>query len=271
MAHNMHYCGQQGTLCADCKHKQHRGCVMPALFTPKTTAGLLLAVGLGAATSASATVFSFDINNPPGSTSAGDVTHFSASYNDASQHLSWSSTIARQSGNLADGFWLVLSDGPNPKSHYNEYAIFYGDGNTGNLTSYVYNGVNSASSWNTPGEFIQSFAGGLTVDNSVADEVTFSFSIDVSAINAYTPTTPGTNDWDGAAFAEKIGIWYHPVVFGGSGPSYNADGSLASFPVARNGWYDTSNQMTMTVPEPAMALLMLTGLLGVISVRRRRT
>ena len=195
------------------------------------------------------------------------MTSFSAAYNDATQQLTWSSTIHEAGGNLADGFWLVLSDGPNPKNNFNEYAIFYGDSNTGNLTSYVYNGANSASSWNNPGEFIQSFA--LTTDTSVANEVTFSFSIDVSGLNAHVPATPGTNDWDGASFASQIGIWYHPVVFGAA-PTYNADDSLASFRVSKNGWYDTSDQDTV-VPVPAAAWLFASGLIGLIGVSRRRS
>jgi len=239
------------------------------LLPNRTVSALLIGLGLTVASSANATLYSFDIDHPPGSASAGDVTTFSAAYNDVTQQLSFSSTIARQDGYLADGFWLVLSDGPNPKHHFNEYSIFYGDGTTGNLTSYVYNGENSANSWHTPGEFIQSFAGGLSVDISVTDEVTYGFSIDTSFINAYVPATPGTNDWDGASFAANIGIWYHPAVFSGT-TAYNQDGSLAAFPVQRGGWYDTRNQTsTVSAPEPAVLSILAAGLLAVGFSRRK--
>lgn len=237
---------------------------MRQLNLKKSVTAIALTAGLLAATQASATTYHYDIANPPGSDGAGDVTFFSATYNDVSEQLSWSSTIQTENGFLADSFWLVISDGPNPKNHLEEYAIFYGDGNTGNLTSYVYDGQNNAGSWTNPGKFIQSFAGGLTVDTSTTNEVTFSFSIDASNINAYANTA----DWDGAAFAEKIGIWYHPAVSGFNDPTYNPDGSLASFPVAAQGWYDTSNQTT-TVPVPAAAWLLVSGLIGLLGVSRR--
>ncbi len=236
-------------------------------YSKKTFCTFVIAAGLLASTQAGATAYTFNIDNPPGSASAGDITNFSTSYQTGTEQLSFSSTIKRDNGNLAEGFWLVLSDGPNPKSHYNEYAIIYGDANTGNLSTYVYNGVNSSNSWNTPGEFIQSSVGGLNVDNSVADEVTFSFSIDASFINAYTPTTPGTNEWDGVKFNENIGIWYHPAIFS-SAPTYNNDGSLSSFSVSRGGWYDTANRQA-SVSAPAMVLLMISGLMGMVVMKRR--
>lgn len=230
---------------------------------------LAFIAGTATAPQVGATTYTYDILNPPGSDAAGNVASFSTSYDDVTQQLTWSSTIEEVGGNLANGFWLVLSDGPNPKNHVNEYAIFYGDATSGNITSYVYNGVNSSNSWFTPGEFIQSFAGGLSVDNSVAGERTMSFSLDVSGINGYVPMNGDPNDWDGAAFANKIGIWYHPALLG-TGASYNPDGSLSSFQVAKGGWYDTSNQMTTVVPVPAAVWLFGSGLIGLIGVSRRR-
>ena len=241
-------------------------------FTVKQSLiSIALAAGFAASAQVAATTYQYDINNPPGSDNAGDITSFSTSYNDTNQQLTFSSTIQQAGGHLANAFWLVLSDGPNPKSHYNEYAIIYGDADSGNLATYVYNGVNSASSWNTPGEFIESFAGGLNVDTSVSNQVTFSFSIDASNINAYTPTTPGTNDWDGVAFAESIGIWFHPAVLASSGAAYNADGSLAAFPVERGGWYDTANRQTTVVPVPTAAWLFASGLIGLVGISRRNS
>ena len=234
--------------------------------------GISLVLALGLVGSAQANVNTFDINNPRGSARAGDITNIWTSYDSTSEVLTWQSSISESNGNLADGFWLVVSDGANPKSHYNEYAIFYGDSYTGNLSAYVYNGINSSSSWNTPGEFIETFGGSFESDTSAAGEVTFNFSIDVSGINGYTPTTPGTNAWDGAQFGENIGIWFHPVVFNDT-PTYNADGSLSSFSYGPSGWYDTANQQTQVVsdvPESGTLALASIGLVGMIAGRRRR-
>jgi len=234
----------------------------------KSFKAFVIVSSLTIATQARAISYMYDTDNPPGSAAAGDVTNFLTTYKTVTEQLTFSSTIKKESGHLADGFWLVLSDGPNPKHHYNEYAIFYGDGITGNLTSYVYSGENNANSWQTPGEFIQAFASAVTVDNSVTDEVTYGFSIDVSFINAYVPVSPGINEWDGAQFGGQLGVWFHPAEFT-STPTYNNE-SLASFPVSRGGWYDTAFQQSTVVPEPAISLLLITGLIGMVGRRRRK-
>jgi len=241
----------------------------------KTAISAALMLGLGLASNAQANVYSFENTNPGGSDSAGDITNITSSYNSSTEVLNWESTISQKGDNLANGFWLVLSDGANPKSHHNEYAIFYGDSYTGNLSAYVYNGVNSSNSWNTPGELIETFGGAFESDTTVAGEVTFSFSISASNINNYVPTTDGTNDWDGAQYGESIGVWYHPVVFNDA-PEYNADGSLSSFSYGASGWYDTAYEQTeeipdvTDVPEPGALALAGLGLVGMVVGRRRR-
>ncbi len=224
------------------------------------------------------TIYSFDITNPPGSSNGGKITSLSLEYNETQEKLAFSSSIQKHNNHLANGFWLVLSDGPNPKNNVDEYAIFYGDATSGTLTSYVYDGVNSSGSWNTR-PFIESFA--LSVDNSVNDLVTFNFAIDVAGINSFY----NSPDWDGAAFNEKVGIWYHPIQFH-SNPTYNQDGSLSNFPGGHAGWYDTGYKDTVktivdipdnapnnpnAVPEPSIILLMLSGLSGLFFIRRRST
>jgi hypothetical protein len=244
----------------------------------KAFTGIIFAGCIASITQANAASYLYEVENPtPSSKKAGKISSFSTIYDDVTEQLSFKSTIQRANGNLANGFWLVLSDGPNPKTYINEYAIIYGDGNTGNLTSYVYDGTNSSNSWEWSDGFIQSFAGDLNV-TSTTNEVTFDFSIDASAINAYTPKTRVNygNDWDGVSFGENIGIWYHPTIFKRNA-AYDNNGLLTSFPVRKSGWYDIEDGKTTPilpdvtpVPAPAAAWLIFVGLIGFFGTVRRQ-
>ncbi len=231
-------------------------------------------IGMGLASSVQARTYNFEITdfyNSPGSDDAGDITQLSTSYNTDNEVLSWQSTIIKTNDTFANAFWLVLSDGPDPMINRNEYAIFYGDTYSGNLSAYVYNGLNNGQSWNTPGEFIQTFSGAFATDTVSSGDLIFSFSVDVSTINDYVPTSPGINNWNGALFGDNIGIWYHPVHL--DKPStYNNDGSLAAFPEIISGFYDTFDQKTTVtdVPEPGTLALASLGLVGTFIGRRRR-
>lgn len=247
---------------------------MNQLTLKKSFTSIIFAVGIAFATQVTASTYLYEIDNPSGSNGAGNIASFTTIYDDVNEQLSFKSTIQKANGNIANGFWLVLSDGPFPIDNKKEYAIFYGDANTGNLTASVYDGSNS---WHTPGEFIESFAGGLGIDTTTNDEVTFSFEINVSGINAFNPTIPTgyTNDWDGASFGENIGIWYQPVVFSDD-PTYE-NGKLTSFPYSISSWYDTNGLPTTeilpdvgTVPAPATAWLIFVGLIGFAGANRRR-
>ena len=243
-------------------------CLLVGRSWPWTfTVGVAL-VAILAAAPADAGRYLFSIDDPSGSARAGDIRNVSTSWNEDTNVFSWSSTIDRHNGRLADAFWLVVSDGPNPKSLHNEYAILYGDVVNNRLTAYVYNGVNSSSSWHTPGEFIEAFAGVLDVDESNdGNRRTISIAMDASTINGYTPTQPGVNDWDGLLFGERVGIWFHPLVLGNA--TYDASGGLTAFNYSGSGWYDTANRSaSYDVPAPASAFLFLA--FGALAVARRQ-
>jgi hypothetical protein len=237
----------------------------------KTLSSIALFLGMGLATSAQAMTYSYNIDNPNGSDRAGDITSLSTRYDSNTNILIWSSTINKKGKSLANGFTLVLSNGADPKSHANEYAVFYGDFKTGNLTSYVYDG-NRSSKNQWKGEFIQSFAGVINTERTSRRELSFDFSIDVASINSYIPKSgkKKVNDWDGALFDDQVGIWYHPFV--SKKIKYNNDGSIAKFKRGKTSYYDTAHKAT-EVPEPgilALTGLGMIGMIGMVGARSRR-
>ncbi|MBZ0166886.1 MAG: PEP-CTERM sorting domain-containing protein, partial [Candidatus Omnitrophica bacterium] len=233
---------------------------------------ILIAVGLTviSAQSAEATIFAYSDDNPIGHNAAGTFEEIAAQYDDQLQKFSWSASFSAGqdgnivNGNLPDGFWLVVSDGPNPKDNVDEYAILYADGINDKITSYVYDGQNNSNSYQTS-SFIKAYSNELSV--TVANGIkTFSFSLDVTDINNFL----NTPDWDGAQFADMVGIWFHPFVTGGNGPTYDDQWHLTSLPIEAQGWYDRENKYTHVVPEPATVLLFSSGLAGAAFRRRKR-
>lgn len=158
----------------------------------------------------------------------------------------------------------MLNDGPNPKAHVQENTMFYLDGLNSKLTAYTYNGVNGSGSWKDANSvYLDSWD--LNVEDN-GDERTFSFDINMAEINGRTDLGA---DWEGTAFGEKLGIWYHAV--NDLDVAYNADGSLDQFGYSSQGWYDTANRTAERVPEPsAMAGLAVAGLFAAKHLRRRQ-
>ncbi len=180
-----------------------------------------------------------------------------ASYNEATGDFSW---VVDFAGAAADGGWLVVSPGANPKNSSTELGIAYLDAASGDVWVYAYNGQNNAASYSqTP--FLAYFEDAYT---TVGDVATLAFN--ATDINAALDT--------GFAFGERIGIWYHPS----ANVSVNGDsGGLTSFSASQNGWLDTNwdgdcdnpnNGCITTVPEPgSLPLIMMGG--AILALRRR--
>ncbi len=204
------------------------------------------------------------------------IDDFALMYNPGSKQLDFSATFSKNSAS-PDGFWFVVSDGPDPKSNANEYAIFYFDASkvagTGSaiLTSYVYDGVNGPTSWQNPGNLLESSQTGTSLSATAStsgNTTTFAFSADVAKTNdaSQWPASYGLGtDWDGAQFGEKVGIWFHSFTLN-SETEYDKDGKLTKLDIKKSDYFDVSNQHT--VPEPSAMLISLLG--ASLLLRRKR-
>ncbi len=216
---------------------------------------------------AHAAYYTYSIDNPGGSTGGGDIKNISTSYSTTAKIFSWQYTI----DDFNDGFWLVVSDGPNPKqASSSEYAIFYGDLTNNILSAYQYNGANNSVSYLNPGNLLDQWIGALTTTDNLDGTETTSFSVDVKDINNEALGA----EWDGVQFGEKIGIWFHPST--GSKFTYEKN-QITDFTYKGQGWHDSRDKTTTEepldpneIPAPSALFLLGLGLLGMTYARRNK-
>ncbi len=186
-----------------------------------------------------------------------------STYDAGSQDFEW---IVDYKNKTAEGGWLVISDGPNPKNADDDLAILYFDKASQDVWAYAYNGKNNKKSYKET-EFLGFFEDAYKTVGDVA-----TLALNAAGINSKLET--------GLRFGPMIGIWFHP-----SFDSYSEGDSngLYEFYARKNGWYDTHYDggkcevvrgghggcVTTTVPEPGTLALLGAGLLG-FGLRRRR-
>ncbi len=231
----------------------------------------------------------------------GTVESINSSFDSSNNRLTFDvlfSGANNSSGPLAtNGFWLVLDNGPDPKTHTGELAIFYFDasrvfaGTAANptLTAYEYNGTSANTSWRDGngdgsidgGDLIKGAYEGASFINSAsaATQVIggqtlrrLRFDINASAIISHLPlfTTPG-QDWVGTGFDSHLGIWFHPAqIFNAAYESAGGGhrGAITSLATTYVGSLDGGNFSTFTIPAPQSAAVLGLGVL--IAARRRR-
>lgn len=227
--------------------------------------------------------------NPEGlNDSAGRFEHMQGSFNRATNTFSFYGSFSANQGVTPDGFWLVVSPGPNPKGHESELAIFYLDASAGKkeVYAYAYNGVNGNNSFKdgsaaggtqAPDKIYSSKADPsrmfdiTSVYNAQTNTKTLGFSMDASVIQNHVPkygTPQQKSDWTGAAFGENIGIWWHPV----SGLSTSTSSNyLSKFDYCEQGWFDGKDMPTNPVPEPTTMIALGAGLVASLRRRNRKT
>lgn len=199
-------------------------------------------------------IYTYETTYPGGNHDAGYIKYLKAVYNEKTDDFSFEMVICDPSSHVkTDGFTLVLSDGPNPKGIGGELGIFYFDASDENnpvVSVYGYNGTNTNTSWKdgspaggtqAPDKIASSLNGNSPFDSvevGVNDKGyhVYKFTLDATVIQQHDPLYGDGSDWDGVAFAEKMGIWLHPVA--NLNTDYDSNGYLTQWNPGKTGWYD---------------------------------
>lgn len=137
-----------------------------------------------------------------------------------------------------DGFWLVVTNGDNPKGDGSSHAILYGDVANNKITAYTYTGENNAESYKT-GKLLGTYEGAFQSGGkhpTLGYDMTM-FNLDVAELNGALGT-----EFDGVALGEKAGIWFHQSA--GSEFEYGADGSITKYAFDSQMYLDRGNDAT---------------------------
>ncbi len=255
--------------------------------------GGTVAIGM-AATAMAGPIYEFEFDPEFGGTGydynpeAGEITRFYTRFDTNTNALTLEVNFAHAPNHpnvMPDGFTFVVSDGDNPIRESGQFASMYFDATNANpiMSAYGYNGSTALHPWEdgskdpgiqTPDRIESSLnnANWLS-DIFVTDEAngtrTMGFTMDATSIIDHLPLYPGSEPWQGAQFAEKVGIWFHP--WSNLATDYDQDGWLTQWDSdpLRRGFFDGANFNTTQIPLPGVLMIGLAGLGGVMVARRR--
>lgn len=228
-------------------------------------------VALAGVASAAQYEWVYNGSSPVQNTSGGTVSALRSTFDTATDAFTWDVTYSDGVAKNTNGFWLVVSDGPNPKNSVGQLAIMYFDATNlaaPKVSIYRYNGQNSSNSFLTPNDLLASSTGIRASDISASASQsggsrTFHLSVDATAINNLygAPVMP---DWEGIEFGTHIGMWFHSI----KNAQFAYNGSRITGLTGTAGWLDGNDECTTLIPAPGAAGL--AGLAGIAALRRRR-
>lgn len=213
-------------------------------------------------------------SSPAQNAAGGTISSLRSTFDQNTDVFTWDVTYSDGVAKNTNGYWLVVSDGPNPKNINSQLAIIYFDATNlaaPKVSVYRYNGANSSSSFQSPGDLLASTQGAGAADITASASQSggtrsFSLSIDATAINArYAPGASTVfPDWEGIEFGQQIGMWFHSIK--NAGFQYN--GARITGLTGTAGWLDGSHETTTLIPTPGAGALAIAG--GLLAARRRR-
>ncbi len=229
---------------------------------------------------AGTTFFQYARTDPGQNDAGGRVGAINATYNPTSNVFVWSATISNGATVDTDGFRLVVSPGPNPRTRADEYAMVYFDATTlaaPRVSVYRYNGLDRPpvggahpnESFVDPNDLLatnnQPSSGIVATASENGATRTFTVTIDATAINARYGAFNGWPEWRGLQFGQRLGYWFHPFR---NGRTTYMGPMLTSLDWDGLGFVDASNEMTVEIPAPGAGGLVL--IAGIAGLRRRR-
>lgn len=222
---------------------------------------------------ASATVFEFDCRvarTCPTSDGAGQMVASVFSLDDNTLDFSWTATFDIDGTETPNGVWFTINHGPEPRRDGEGIAIFYGDGDTGRVSAYVYDNDRRKMSWEDESGFLDTYENAISFTPLGGSLVGLDIAFNVADVNNAFPTDPS---WQGLFYEDTIGFW--AAALSDTDMRFDNDGRLTFFGHDERTSYDRSNRLTVRIetepmPEPATLFLLCGGLVGIGVLRKRR-